>query len=105
MNDRVEKLRRESLDSVPSVSIERAVLLTEFHRDHEVVVDVARIEHRQDVRMLQLRGHLDFVEEFLRPAVDYARDKGLYVIIDFHQIADVDNNTDQECKPTRTLGP
>ena len=35
MNDRVEKLRRESLDAVPSVSIERALLLTEFYRENE----------------------------------------------------------------------
>ena len=35
MNKRVEKLRRESLDAVPSVSIERALLLTEFTRENE----------------------------------------------------------------------
>ncbi len=35
MNDRVEKLRRESLAAVPSVSIERALLLTEFYRENE----------------------------------------------------------------------
>ncbi len=35
MNDRVNRLRRESLDAVPSVSIERAVLLTEFYRENE----------------------------------------------------------------------
>ena len=35
MNERVEKLRRESLDAVPSISIERAVLLTDFTREKE----------------------------------------------------------------------
>ncbi len=35
MNDRVSRLRRESLDAVPSVSIERALLLTEFYRGNE----------------------------------------------------------------------
>ena len=35
MNDRIEKLRRESLAAVPSVSIERALLLTEFYRENE----------------------------------------------------------------------
>ncbi len=35
MNDRVRQLRRESLDAVPSVSIERALLLTEFYRENE----------------------------------------------------------------------
>ena len=35
MNERVNQLRRESLDAVPSVSIERALLLTEFYRENE----------------------------------------------------------------------
>jgi formate C-acetyltransferase len=35
VNSRVAELRRESLDAVPSVSIERALLLTEFYRDNE----------------------------------------------------------------------
>jgi formate C-acetyltransferase len=34
MNTRVERLRRLSLDTHPSVSIERAVLLTEFYREN-----------------------------------------------------------------------
>jgi formate C-acetyltransferase len=33
MKDRVKRLRQASLDTLPSVSIERAVLLTEFYRD------------------------------------------------------------------------
>ncbi len=40
----------------------------------------------------------EYVEDFLRPAVDHARDRGLYAIIDFHQIADVDGTTDGECR-------
>ena len=32
MNDRVQRLKQRSLDTHPSVSIERAVLLTEFYR-------------------------------------------------------------------------
>ncbi|HSL23950.1 MAG TPA: trans-4-hydroxy-L-proline dehydratase [Vicinamibacterales bacterium] len=35
MNPRTEALRRASLDSVPHVSAERALLLTEFCREHE----------------------------------------------------------------------
>jgi formate C-acetyltransferase len=35
MNKRVETLRQLSLDTEPSISIERGVLLTEFYREHE----------------------------------------------------------------------
>ncbi len=35
MNERVARLRQRSLDVVPSVSIERALLLTDFYREHE----------------------------------------------------------------------
>ena len=34
MNERVQRLRQKSLDAHPSVSIERAVLLTEFYREN-----------------------------------------------------------------------
>ncbi len=34
MNPRVRELRRQSLDTAPSISIERAVLLTDFYRDN-----------------------------------------------------------------------
>jgi len=34
MNERVRSLRRRSLDAQPSISIERALLLTEFYRDN-----------------------------------------------------------------------
>jgi formate C-acetyltransferase len=34
MNERVQRLRQQSLDTHPSVSIERAVLLTEFYREN-----------------------------------------------------------------------
>ena len=34
MNDRVRRLRQRSLDTHPSVSIERAVLLTDFYREN-----------------------------------------------------------------------
>jgi formate C-acetyltransferase len=34
MNERVRRLRQESLDTHPSVSIERALLLTEFYREN-----------------------------------------------------------------------
>jgi pyruvate formate-lyase/glycerol dehydratase family glycyl radical enzyme len=33
MNERVEKLRRQSLDALPAISAERAVLVTEFYRN------------------------------------------------------------------------
>ena len=45
MNDRIEKLRRQSLEAKPAISIERARLLTEFYRTGEaerVSVPVAR---------------------------------------------------------------
>ncbi len=45
MNERIEKLRRQSLDAVPTVSLERAMLLTEFYRSgmaERVSVPVAR---------------------------------------------------------------
>ena len=35
MRPRVAELRRRSLDAVPSISIERALLITDFYRDHE----------------------------------------------------------------------
>jgi formate C-acetyltransferase len=34
MKDRVKRLRQRSLDTHPSVSIERAVLLTDFYREN-----------------------------------------------------------------------
>jgi pyruvate formate-lyase/glycerol dehydratase family glycyl radical enzyme len=34
MNDRTARLRRESLDAVPTISCERALLMTEFYREH-----------------------------------------------------------------------
>jgi hypothetical protein len=34
MKDRVQRLRQKSLDTHPSVSIERAVLLTDFYREN-----------------------------------------------------------------------
>jgi trans-4-hydroxy-L-proline dehydratase len=35
MNERTDKLRRESLDAVPSISPERALLMTRFYRENE----------------------------------------------------------------------
>ncbi|MBE0593680.1 MAG: glycyl radical protein [Gemmatimonadales bacterium] len=34
MNDRIQRLRRESLDAVPTISWERALLMTGFYREH-----------------------------------------------------------------------
>ena len=34
MNERTERLRRQSLDARPSISCERALLMTEFYREH-----------------------------------------------------------------------
>ncbi len=45
MNERIERLRRQSLDAAPTVSLERAQLLTEFYRSgkaERVSVPVAR---------------------------------------------------------------
>lgn len=35
MNDRVKKLRQESLDTVPTLSIERALIVTKVYKEHE----------------------------------------------------------------------
>jgi aryl-phospho-beta-D-glucosidase BglC (GH1 family) len=35
----------------------------------------------------------DYIAELLKPAVDYATQKGLYVIVDYHQIDDVTTGT------------
>jgi len=40
MNERVKKLRQESLDTQPYISIERASLLTEAYKRHEGTVSV-----------------------------------------------------------------
>jgi len=37
-----------------------------------VVVDVTRIEYREDIRVLQLCRDLDFMQEFLIPGVSVA---------------------------------
>jgi hypothetical protein len=37
-----------------------------------------------------------YMTDLLRPAVDYATQKGLYVIIDFHEISDVTERKDQQ---------
>ncbi len=34
MNERIEKLRKESFEAIPCISIERALLLTDFYKDH-----------------------------------------------------------------------
>ena len=36
MNDRIKKLRRRSLEATPSISIERAKLLTDFYTHHDI---------------------------------------------------------------------
>ncbi|MHC5004974.1 MAG: pyruvate formate lyase family protein, partial [Planctomycetota bacterium] len=35
MNDRVQRLRQQSLDAPSAISVERARLLTQFYREHE----------------------------------------------------------------------
>jgi len=35
MNERTERLRRESLDAIPSISAERALIATAFYREHQ----------------------------------------------------------------------
>ncbi|MFH2036987.1 MAG: trans-4-hydroxy-L-proline dehydratase [Candidatus Zixiibacteriota bacterium] len=36
MNDRIRKLREQSMNAIPSISLERAILLTEFYKNHDV---------------------------------------------------------------------
>src|SRR5579863_9866530 len=43
--------------------------------------------------MVTLLGATDYINNVLKPAVDYATSKSLYVIIDFHQIDDVTTGT------------
>ena len=38
MNERIKKLRQESLDAIPTLSHERAKLLTEFYKRGEKVI-------------------------------------------------------------------
>jgi len=40
MNDRVRKLRQQSLDTVPSLSIERALIVTDAYREYEGKVSI-----------------------------------------------------------------
>ena len=45
MNERIRRLRQNSLDAVPTLSLERALLLTDFYRNgttERVSVPVAR---------------------------------------------------------------
>ena len=35
MNERVRKLRQQSLDTVPTLSIERALIVTDVYKEHE----------------------------------------------------------------------
>ena len=35
MNGRVNRLRKASFEAKPSISIERALLVTEFYREHD----------------------------------------------------------------------
>ena len=57
------RCRNAALDAI------RKRLFAQLHRDHEVVIDIARVEHRQDVRVLQFRRNLDLVQEFFVPGV------------------------------------
>ena len=34
MNERIERLRQESVNAKPGISIERALLVTEFYKEH-----------------------------------------------------------------------
>jgi len=54
MNPRTEALRRHSLDTRPSISAERAVLLTRFYREHD---------GRWSVPVLRARAFLDLCEK------------------------------------------
>jgi formate C-acetyltransferase len=40
MNERVKKLRQESLDTQPNISIQRASLVTEAYKKHNGTVSV-----------------------------------------------------------------
>ena len=40
MSDRVARLRQQSLDALPSISTERAELMTEFYRQTEGLMSV-----------------------------------------------------------------
>lgn len=53
MNDRTRRLRQESLDAVPSISAERALLTTEFVREHQ---------GRMSVPMLRALNFLELCE-------------------------------------------
>ena len=41
----------------------------EFHRNDKLLIDIARVEHRQDIRVLQFRRDPHFVQKFLMTRV------------------------------------
>ena len=71
MNNRIKKLRQKSLDAVPTISLERAKLLTDFYKSgvaDGISVPVARamafqyiLENKVDHRRKQRRPILKFV--------------------------------------------
>lgn len=52
MTPRIEKLRRESLDAVNRISAERAMLVTEFYRDHVSRADSVPVQRAKAFRYI-----------------------------------------------------
>ena len=43
INERIKKLRKQSLETKPSISIERAVLLTNFYKKNRLYFRIKKI--------------------------------------------------------------
>ncbi|WP_147818868.1 trans-4-hydroxy-L-proline dehydratase [Salidesulfovibrio onnuriiensis] len=65
MNERIERLRKESFEAVPSISIERAVMETEFYREnygkYSLPVLRARFFHELCARKTLYIGELELI--------------------------------------------
>ena len=55
MNDRVKRLRQESLDAIPSISHERAVLLTKFYNQEKNITSIPEQRARAFAHLLQYK--------------------------------------------------
>lgn len=58
MTPRIEKLRRESLDAVNRISAERALLVTEFYRDHLSRADSVPVQRAKAFRHIMANKHI-----------------------------------------------
>ena len=58
MTERVRKLRQQSLDAVPSLSPERARLMTEFYRQNSGPMSAAMRRARSFAYLMEHKSHV-----------------------------------------------